>query len=219
MRKGILVFLRVTFFIIFLATCTLYGMKAFYQYQSRQAIDKALVITDAPMVGDKDLPFTIVEFFDYRCPDCYELNKILMEAIDDSKDTKILLRPSVVVDNQSYEIAAFVLALDMQHQGATALLHKKIMNLASIPTYETVKAMAVAERLNVEQAERDSVVTKPMVAHNTALVQKIGFYGTPALVIGDKGFIPQQRMPSINELKLMIIDAKIRLKIIPTAGD
>jgi len=35
----------------------------------------------------------------------------------------------------------------------------------------------------------------------------------PALVIGDKGYVPFKTMPGINELRLMMIDAKTRLQI------
>lgn len=215
MKKKLLIFLRVIFVLTAMLTATYFGLRYYYVAQSQHAIEKSLDVSSGAIIGNEKSPFTIVEFFDYRCPHCYSFSKIVMEAIGDdiNTNTRILLRPTVVVDQQSYMIAKFVLALDTQKKGETAELHKEIMALNEVPTYEAVKAMAGARGLNVEQAEKDSENFKTIVGANTALAQEIGFYSVPALVIGDKGYLPNQGMPGVNELRLMMIDAKTRLKI------
>jgi protein-disulfide isomerase len=220
MKKNRIVFFRVTFVILAMLTATFFSLRFYYQYTSQQGIKKSLQIEDTPIIGNKNNPFTIVEFFDYRCPHCSTLYKITQDSIgqDIDKTTKVLLRPVVVSDADSYKIALLVLAADGQKQGETIALHRDIMALPSIPTYDTVKAMAVSHGIDVARAEVDGEKFKPVIIKNTKLLADIGFYGVPALVIGDKGYIPRAQMPGINELKLMMLDAKTRLKILPPTG-
>lgn len=212
MKKPLFIFLRVIFIIGVMLVATFYGFKFYYQAQSYRGIEKALVVDGPPVIGKTDAPFTIVEFFDYRCPHCSAMSKLVDEAVRNDPHIKILLRPVVLSDDESLKISTLVLAADSQKQGATISLHKDIMALPSIPTYNSVKDIAVSKGIDIKQAENDGESFKPLVTQNTALITDIGFYGVPALVIGDKGFMPQgQVLPGVNELRLMIIDAKKRL--------
>lgn len=211
MKKALFIFLRVIFVLITMMVMAFFGLKFYYQAQSTNAIEKSLVSDSLPIIGKKDAPFTIVEFFDYRCPHCPVLTKLVDEAVNNDPDIKIVLRPAILTDEESLKIALLVLAADSQRAGATVMLHQEIMGLSSIPSYETVKAIAESNGINIAQAEKDGEAFKPQIQKNTALVAEIGFYAVPSLVIGDKGFVPQERMPGINELRLMIIDAKQRM--------
>jgi protein-disulfide isomerase len=213
MKKGLLVFLRVTFVIGAMLIASFFGFNFYFDAQSNRAIEKSLIVANSPIIGDKKAPFTLVEFFDYRCPHCSVMSKIVDEAVNNDPDIKILLRPVVVSDEESMKIATLVLGAEAQKRGSTLLLHKEIMALPSIPNYETVEAMAEAKGINVQQAEIDGQSFRPVITENTSLIVDIGFYGVPALIIGDKGFISQGPMPGINELRLMILDAKQRLNI------
>jgi protein-disulfide isomerase len=213
MKKGLLVFLRVTFVISAILIASFFGLNFYFDAQSSRAIEKSLIVENLPIIGDKKAPFTLVEFFDYRCSHCSVMSKIVDQAVNNDPDIKILLRPVVVSDEESMKIATLVLGAEAQKQGSTLLLHKEIMALPSIPHYETVTAMAEAKGINVQQAEADGQSFKPIITENTSLIVDIGVYGVPALIIGDKGFISRGPMPGINELRLMILDAKQRLNI------
>ena len=213
MKKGLLIFLRVTFVIGAMLIASFFGLNFYFEAQSNRAIEKSLIVENSPIIGDKSAPFTLVEFFDYRCSHCSTMSKIVDEAVNKDPDIKILLRPVVVSDEESMKISTLVLGAELQKQDATLMLHKEIMALPSIPNYETVTAIAEAKGINVQQAEKDGETFKPLITQNTSLIVDIGFYGVPALIIGDKGFITQGPMPGINELRLMILDAKQRLNI------
>ncbi len=212
MKKIFFIFLRVAFVILTLLGICFFSLKYYFQFESNQAIEKALDTNQVPILGDKNSSFTIVEFFDYRCAHCPTLAKIVDDAVGNDQEIKILLRPTVMNDEQSYKIALLVLAADQQKQGATLALHKDIMNLPSLPDYNKVKAIAESKGLDVAQLEKDGESFKSIIARNTSFVAEIGFYAVPALIIGDKGFVPIERMPGVNELRLMIIDAKTRLQ-------
>lgn len=216
MKKGLIIFFRVTFIVLAMIIATYFGFKYYFLYQSQRAINVAVQShDDTPIIGDPNNPFPIVEFFDYRCDHCYPFMKLTQEAIGDDMNgtTKILLRPAIIADPQSAQIAQLVLAADLQKKGETLALHQQIMALTTPPTYDTVKAMAEARGLDVPKAEKDGQSFKETLIKNTNLIRDIGFYGVPSLVIGDKGFMPQDTVPGINELKMMMIDAKTRLKI------
>lgn len=214
MKKSLFIFLRVIFVLFVLVGLAAGGLYFYYQHQSTRGIQESLNLMDAPVIGDRNRPMTIVEFFDYRCSHCSTMSHLVDEAIANDQDIKLVLRPVVLGDPESFKIATLVLTADMQRPGATEALHRQIMNLADIPSYEQVKAMASALGIDVAAAEsgKNAEISRAIISQNTQLVRDIGFYGVPALVIGDKGFMPQGVMPGVNELRLMILDAKSRVE-------
>lgn len=213
MKKFLFVFLRVIFVLAVLCGCVAGGLYFYYQHQSSRAIQESLNLMDAPVIGERTRPLTIVEFFDYRCSHCSTLSRLVDEATVNDQDVKLVLRPVVLGDPESFKIATLVLAADMQKPGATEALHRQIMGLSDVPGYEQVKAMAAALGVDAAAAEsgKNADIIRAIISQNTQMVRDIGFYGVPALVIGDKGFMPQGVMPGVNELRLMILDAKSRL--------
>lgn len=217
MKKGLIIFFRVTFVLLAMLVMAYFGLRTYFLHESQQAIKVAVEQKNTPIIGNPNNPFPIVEFYDYRCNHCYPFSKLVAEAIGDditNGTTKILLRPTVVGDQQSLQIAQLVMAADLQKKGETIAFHQQIMQLTTIPAYDTIKAMAAARGLNVEQAEKDGEQFRRWIIDNTTLARNIGFKGVPALVIGDKGYMQYTDiMPGINELKLMMIDAKTRMNI------
>lgn len=216
MKKSRIIFFRVIFVLCAMLVATYFGFKFYFQFQSQQGIERALQTDNAPVIGNAENPFVLVEFFDYRCPHCSAFSNLVTEAVGSEiqQTTKILLRPTAVRDEESLKIAKLVLAADLQKKGETVSLHTQIMALSSIPTYDTVKAMAESKGIDVAKAEKDGEQFMSVITQNTQMLADIGFYGVPALVIGDKGYIPTTEMPGINELKLMMLDAKTRLNIL-----
>jgi len=215
MKKSFIILLRVIFVLIVILLITLFGLRSFFLYESKQAIDTALVVGDAPVLGDVSATFSVVEFFDYRCSHCAVMSALVDEAIADDKTIKIILRPVALIENESFLISSFVLAADKQKDGAGIALHKDIMALGHVPDLVEVQSLARARGINVEQADIDSrrEDIRVEVNRNTELVRDIGFGVVPSLVIGDRGYLPRDQMPSVNELKLMILDAKARLAV------
>lgn len=214
MKKAILISLRVIFFVGLMLGAAIFAARSYYQHQSKLAIDEALVLDGAPVMGDPDRPFTIVEFFDYRCPHCAAMSHLVKDAVGTDSQTKIILRPVVLREEESRKIAGLVLAADQQKAGASIALHTAIMDLPDLPTYAAVLELAEKQGLNVIQAEQDAQTYKTKLDANTALIQKIGFPRVPAVIIGDKGYAPLDTMPGINEFLLMVLDAKTRLHVI-----
>jgi protein-disulfide isomerase len=215
MKRPLIVLLRVIFMVGILLAVVFFSGRAYFLHQSQKAIESAVVVADGPVIGDPSSPFSIVEFFDYRCSHCAPMSRLVDSAVTGDAQTKIILRPVVLGDEDSFKIASFVLAVEKQKQGAAAALHRQIMQLDSIPDYQAVVDVAKLQGIDISRAEDDAKLpaVQSALKQNTDWVSDIGFYGVPALIIGDKGYIPHDGMPSVNGLKLMILDAKSRLKI------
>lgn len=213
MKKILYISLRVFFVLILIGTVAFFGFRSYFLHQSQVAISQALVVDNAPIIGDKSAPFSIVEFFDYQCPHCAEMSKLVGDVVAGDTQTKVILRPVVFSGQETYLISSLVLAAEQQQAGASVKLHNMIMGLGHIPDLAQVKSIAAEIGIDVARAEKDAqaVDIRAALDKNTALVRRAGFYSVPALIIGDKGFLPRQGLPGINELKLMILDAKSRL--------
>jgi protein-disulfide isomerase len=215
MKKRFIIFVRVIFIVSVIVGAGLFSVRQFYLYQSRQAIQLALLDKDAMVAEHGAAPFPVVEFFDYRCPHCSTMSRLVDDAIEGDKDVKLILRPVQLGDPQSIKIAAFILAADRVRPGASVVLHRAVMQLSSLPDYDEVTSIALSQGLDVKKVEEISQAEdiKNQVIANTKLNREIGFYGVPALIIGDRGYMPRQSMPGINELRLMMLDAKTRLHV------
>jgi protein-disulfide isomerase len=217
MKKTLKIFLRVIFVLLAMFAVAIFGWREVVLYQSRSAIESALVIGNMPVIGDKERPFTIVEFFDYRCPHCAPMSRLVDEALGDDTQAKIILRPVVFSGEDSFKVTSFVMAAEKQKAGAAVALHRAIMAMDSLPSFDGVRDIAKTQGIDVAKAESDSSAEdiKSAINQNIRLVRDIGFYSVPALVIGDKGYVPRNGvLPGVNELKLMILDAKTRLRVI-----
>ena len=213
-KRPVLIALRITGVVLLMLGAAFFAARAYYQHETKAAIQLAIQMDGSPVIGDRDRPFPVVEFLDYRCAHCAPMARLIDDAIGHDPDIKILLRPVYIGDEDSLKIASLVLAVDKQKAGATESLHRAIMALPEVPTYDTALQLAAQQGLNIVQAEKDAVDQRAMVAQNTRLLGKIGFSSVPAIIIGDRGYMPFDQIPGINEFLLMVVDAKTRLHVL-----
>ncbi len=214
MKKSLVIFLRVIFILTVILGAAFFSLRAYFLHESQQAIVAATNVGAAPVVGDSSAPLSIVEFFDYRCEHCAPMSRLVGEVVQGDTQIKIILRPVVFNGEESLQISAFVLAADKQKSGASAAIHHDIMNLSTLPDFATVAKIAASQGIDVARAQKDaeSPAIQSELRANTGWVEDIGFYRVPSLIIGGKGYVPDAGLPSVNELKLMIIDAKEKLE-------
>lgn len=192
-----------------------FGLKQYYQHQSREAIEHTLQSPSTMVDGLQQAQMPVVEFFDYQCPHCLVMSKTLHEAIAEDTTIRLILRPVNVLGEESLLISSFVLASEKQKFGNALKLHEALMQREAVSGYDAVKAMATVIGIDAERAEKDAKDTaiQKEISDNTQTLQDIGFYAVPALVIGDKGYVPIHSLAGVNELRMMILDAKKRLNI------
>lgn len=208
MPKALKIFLRVIFITLGIIVIGMGSITAYIAWDSKRAVKEAAIDISSQVTGNPDGKMTIVEFVDYRCHYCPILNATLGEALQFEKDVKVVIRPVGWVDEQSKPIASFLIASGKQ--GKYVELHKKLMDLPSLPDYETVKTIAGSLGIDVAKAEEDAKGkdVEAQIEENQGYVMRSGFPGIPALIIGDRQFfLNEENMKSVNALRMEISDA------------
>jgi protein-disulfide isomerase len=138
---------------------------------------------NSPAVGSPHTKVQIVEFFDYRCPYCKTLTKILAE-MQGSDRVRIVYKEWPILGNSS-ELAARA-ALAAAKQSKYLPFHMRLMNSRFIPTAAYIEDLAVELGMNQAQLLKDMNANDITVAiqRTAALASELGFTGTPALVVG-----------------------------------
>jgi protein-disulfide isomerase len=135
--------------------------------------------------GNPDGAITVVEFTDYNCGFCRSAVADLDRLIAGNKDVRIVFREVPILAPSSRDGARWALAA--AKQGKHKAFHDALF--ANGPVSEkTIRAAAERVGLNMAQAERDaaSAEVKAEIEANLAMMQQIGFGGTPTFFIKDQ---------------------------------
>lgn len=136
-----------------------------------------------PSSGRPDSRVQIVEFFDYRCPYCKTLGKILLE-IQAKHDAHIIYKEWPVLGESSMLAARAALAAARQEKYIE--FHTTILNSRLVPTPAYIEALALQVgvdqiRLSADMNAEDIVRA---IESNAHLASELGLRGTPVLIVG-----------------------------------
>jgi len=159
----------------------------------------------APIAGNPDGDVTIVEFFDYRCPYCKQVEPSLETLIKEDGKIRIVYKEFPVLGPAS--VYATRIALAARKQGKYAAFHDAMMAKKGQITEDVVLAVAKAAGLDLDRAKADmnAPEVSEIIARNKALASALEIGGTPTFIIGDK------LMPGagdIDELRKMVDSAR-----------
>jgi protein-disulfide isomerase len=164
-------------------------LKAQKADETRQAIaakrDELLHDASSPVGGNPQGDVTIVEFFDYRCPYCKEVEPSLEELLRQDPKLRIVYKEFPVLGPAS--VYASRIALAARKQGRYAAFHSAMMAMKGDITDDVV--LAVAQRAGVDigkaKAEMNAPEIGDLIKRNYALADALDIQGTPAFIIGD----------------------------------
>jgi protein-disulfide isomerase len=200
----------------FLLVVGFVGMFTYVNYSAGKSLEAARVPASGQVLGSTSADLTVVEFADYTCAYCPVTHRNLMDAVTAEEDTKLVIRPLdwlAEFNPESEEIARFVVASGLQ--GKDAELHNRIMNEPRIPGIARVKEIAKTLGVDVAKAETDakSQAVRDLLDENSDYASSLGFRGIPALVIGNRPYMPPgEEMPGVNEFRILIGEARERLR-------
>ncbi|RDV07128.1 DsbA family protein [Sphingorhabdus pulchriflava] len=135
--------------------------------------------------GNPEGAITVVEFTDYNCGFCRSSVADLNRLVGSEKDVRIVYRELPILSPTSRDAARWALAA--AKQGKHKAFHDAMF--ASGPANEqTITAAARKAGLNMDQAAKDaaSQEVNAEIERNLAMMQQIGFNGTPTFIIGDQ---------------------------------
>jgi protein-disulfide isomerase len=159
----------------------------------------------SPVGGNPQGDVTIVEFFDYRCPYCKQVQPSLQTLLDQDHKLRFIYKEMPVLGAPSV-IAAHA-ALAARLQGKYEVFHAAMMATKGQITEDVVYKVAGSVGLDVERLKRD--MTAPeierVVTANLALAKALDIHGTPGFIIGEH-IVPGAI--DLDALKDLVADAR-----------
>jgi protein-disulfide isomerase len=149
---------------------------------SGNAITKAFYGAEA---GNPKGDITVVEFTDYNCGYCRSSVADVERLLADDKNIRLVYRELPILSATSREAALWALAA--AKQGKHSAFHTAMFT-GGRPDASTIKA--AAQRAGVDMAAAEKFAASDEAAAevdaNLAMMQQIGFNGTPTFIIGDQ---------------------------------
>jgi protein-disulfide isomerase len=142
--------------------------------------------TSSPAAGNPKGDVTIVEFFDYRCPYCKQVEPAIAALLREDGRVRLVYKEFPVLGPDS--VYASRAALASRKQGKYAKFHDAMMAAKGALDNAVVLQLAAAAGLDVEtlKADMSSPEVEAVIKQNFALAQSLEIHGTPAFVIGDE---------------------------------
>jgi protein-disulfide isomerase len=127
--------------------------------------------------------YTVVEFYDYRCPHCVNVAPKVADFIARNPDVRVVFKELPIFGAPS-ERAAYTALAVKRAGGDYAAAYREMMQAK--PLDDTVKARILARHgLTLAALDNPPEADKKHLADIHALAGKIGVTGTPSFVIGE----------------------------------
>jgi len=140
---------------------------------------------ESPVGGNPKGDVSLVEFFDYRCPYCKQVEPALEALLGQDKQLRFVYKELPVLGADS--ITASRAALAARKQGKYDALHRALMGTKGQLDEPTVLKVAQSAGLDSERLKRDMAAPEidRALKANAALAEALDIRGTPAFVVGD----------------------------------
>jgi protein-disulfide isomerase len=158
-----------------------------------------------PVGGNPRGDVTIVEFFDYRCPYCKQVEPAIEALLGEDRKLRYVYKEFPVLGPDS--LMASRAALAARKQGKYDAFHKELMALKGQINEAAVYKVAASVGLDADRLKRDmaSPEVARMLKDNMNLAEALQIHGTPAFVIGSE-IVPGAI--DLGTLKEMIADTR-----------
>lgn len=158
-----------------------------------------------PVGGNPAGDVTIVEFFDYRCPYCKQVEPSLAALLRQDPKLRIVYKEFPVLGEAS--VYAARVALAARKQGKYAPFHDAMMATKGEINHDVILRVAQSAGVDVDKAkaEMNTPEVDALIKRNYALAEALDIQGTPAFIIGDT-LVPGAT--DIDRLRQLIADAR-----------
>jgi protein-disulfide isomerase len=135
--------------------------------------------------GNKNGDVTVVEFTDYNCGYCRSSVADVEKLVATDKNIRLVYREVPLLADTSRDAALWALAA--AKQGKHDAFHRAMFSIGAPDEGPIMQAAGMA-KLNIPAAIQftKSAEASEELDANIAMMQKIGFTGTPTFVIGDQ---------------------------------
>jgi protein-disulfide isomerase len=163
-------------------------MKAQGEERARAAVverrQELLDDPTAPVAGNPKGDVTVVEFFDYRCPYCKQVEPALEALLKEDRQLRIVYKELPILGKDS--IYATRAALAARKQAKYDKFHAAMMAAKGQIDEKVVLQVAASSGLDLERLKSDMNAAEidEIIKRNYDLAQALDIHGTPAFVIG-----------------------------------
>jgi len=154
------------------------------------AENKAVIFESANqgLVGPKDAPITIVEFFDYNCGFCRRAMDDMNFLLATEKDVKFVMKELPILGPESVEASRISTAVYRTYPDQYGAFHNNLLSLEGVK--DGARALEVAKSLGMDLKKLEAIAARGDVMEafreaNT-LATSLGINGTPSYVVGDE---------------------------------
>lgn len=160
-----------------------------------------------PSSGAANADVTIVEFFDYRCQYCKQVQATVAQIARSDQKLRVVYKELPILGEESVVASRAALAANMQ--GQYHRMHNALM--ARRGSLDEPTVLAIAGELGLDAQRLKADMSRPEIgAHierNRALARDLGIRGTPAFIVGE------QIIPGAIDLETMrAVVARARAK-------
>lgn len=158
-----------------------------------------------PVGGNPQGDVTIVEFFDYRCPYCKQVQPALQALLDQDHKLRFVYKEMPVLGAPSVTAAHAALAARLQDKYET--FHAAMMATKGQITDGVVYQVAGSVGLDIDRLKHDMAAPEidQALKANLALASALDIHGTPGFIIGEH-IVPGAI--DLDALKNLIADAR-----------
>ena len=155
---------------------------------------------ETPVGGNPKGDVTLVEFFDYRCPYCKQVQPRLQELLAGDRELRIAYKEFPILGPVSLTAARAALAA--KRQGKYEAFHNAMMAVSGQITDDTVYQVAEKVGLDIDRLKREmtSLQIDAALKANHGLAEALDINGTPGFVIGDQIVPGAIELSSLKEL-------------------
>jgi protein-disulfide isomerase len=138
----------------------------------------------APVAGNAKGDVTIVEFFDYRCPYCKQVEPALEALLKEDRQLRIVYKELPILGKDS--VYATRVALAARKQMKYEKFHAAMMATKGQIDEKIVLQVATTAGLDIERLKSDMQAPEidDIIKRNYDLAEALDIHGTPAFVIG-----------------------------------
>ena len=167
--------------------------------------DELLHDPDAPVAGNPTGDVTIVEFFDYRCPYCKQVEPSLAQLRKEDSKLRFVYKEFPILGPDS--VIASHAALAARKQNKYQALHDALLAAHGQLDETTVLKIAADAGLDAKRlkTDMDSPEIGKIISRNMELAHVLNINGTPGFLIGDQ-LVPGA--VDLDTLKKLVAEAR-----------
>lgn len=159
---------------------------------------KLFFSSTSPMAGNAKGDITLIEFFDYQCPHCKEMEPVISQLLKSDPNLRFVFKEFPIFGDIS-QLASRA-ALAARQQDKYQAMHAALMKAKPPFTEKQILDLAKSAGLNIAQlkADMNSPTVQQEIKNNLKLANALGLPGTPGFVIAPT---PQDDFPpNVNKI-------------------